>query len=133
MALDQRGHGHVAGHATEAVEIEQLSSAGPPLEPRVTVAQRLAFPRVPVRMAVVVIVLVIVVMLVLVIVRVPAHDASKLGGLVTRLRHGRTTPLNCRTTAIAAPKPLSILTTVTPEAQLVSMPNRAVNPDTAVP
>jgi hypothetical protein len=38
-----------------------------------------------------------------------------------------------RPTAIAAPKPLSIFTTVTPEAQLVSMPKSAVKPDSAVP
>ncbi len=33
-----------------------------------------------------------------------------------------------RNTAIAAPKPLSMLTTVTPDAQLVSMPKSAVRP-----
>jgi hypothetical protein len=40
---------------------------------------------------------------------------------------------NIRPTAIAAPKPLSMLTTVMPDAQLVSIPNNAVNPDSAVP
>jgi hypothetical protein len=38
-----------------------------------------------------------------------------------------------RATATAAPKPLSMLTTVTPEAQLVSMPSKAVSPENAVP
>jgi len=38
-----------------------------------------------------------------------------------------------RPTAIAAPKPLSMFTTVMPEAQLVSIPNSAVKPDSAVP
>lgn len=38
-----------------------------------------------------------------------------------------------RTTATAAPKPLSIFTTVTPDAQLVSMPSSAVKPESAVP
>src|SRR3972149_561345 len=35
--------------------------------------------------------------------------------------------------AAAAPTPLSIFTTVTPGAQLVSMANSAVNPERAVP
>ena len=38
-----------------------------------------------------------------------------------------------RCTAIAAPKPLSMLTTTTPDAQLVSMAKSAVNPPSAVP
>src|SRR5690606_26410067 len=38
-----------------------------------------------------------------------------------------------RSAAIAAPKPLSILTTDTPDAQPVSMENSAVNPDKAAP
>jgi len=38
-----------------------------------------------------------------------------------------------RITAIAAPKPLSMLTTVTPDAQLVSIPNKAVKPSNATP
>ena len=51
--------------------------------------------------------------------------------------HAEACALSCvaimRPTAIAAPKPLSIFTTVMPEAQLVSMPNMAVNPASAVP
>ena len=38
-----------------------------------------------------------------------------------------------RPTAIAAPKPLSMFTTVMPEAQLVSMANSAVKPLNALP
>jgi len=38
-----------------------------------------------------------------------------------------------RPTAIAAPKPLSMFTTVMPEAQLVSIANSAVKPPSAVP
>jgi hypothetical protein len=52
-----------------------------------------------------------------------------------KLPHGA--PFCCvvimRPTAIAAPKPLSMFTTVIPDAQLVNMPNRAVKPDSAVP
>jgi len=38
-----------------------------------------------------------------------------------------------RPTAMAAPKPLSMFTTVMPDAQLVSMANSAVKPARAVP
>jgi len=38
-----------------------------------------------------------------------------------------------RPTAMAAPNPLSIFTTVMPEAQLVSIPNSAAKPERAVP
>lgn len=48
-------------------------------------------------------------------------------------RHGETFWLSMRMTATAAPNPLSMFTTVTPDAQLVSMPSRAVKPDRAVP
>lgn len=41
--------------------------------------------------------------------------------------------LRIRCTAMAAPKPLSMLTTTTPDAQLVSMENSAVKPFMAVP
>ncbi len=49
-----------------------------------------------------------------------------------RVLHG-STGARRRTVAIAAPKPLSMFTTVTPEAQLVSMPKSAVMPANATP
>jgi hypothetical protein len=42
-------------------------------------------------------------------------------------------PLIILTAAHPAPKPLSILTTVTPEAQLFSIPNSAEKPFNAAP
>ena len=59
--------------------------------------------------------------------------------LVFLAHHGLPSPtlafgsLRMRWTAIAAPKPLSMLTTTTPEAQLVSMAKSAVKPPSAVP
>lgn len=58
------------------------------------------------------------------------HDSSD--GARRRALHG-STGARRRTAAIAAPKPLSTLTTVTPEAQLVSMPKSAVMPANATP
>jgi hypothetical protein len=64
-------------------------------------------------------------------------------GMMTALTHGATvwaTTPDCRaprdiqrTTAIAAPKPLSMLTTVTPAAQLDSMPSNAARPPSDAP
>lgn len=79
-----------------------------------------------VRMPVVVVVLVRVI----VMKRVVVHEYS-------RTTHGDAGFACCadsmRPTAIAAPKPLSILTTVMPDAQLVNIPNSAVKPLRAVP
>ena len=50
-----------------------------------------------------------------------------------RVTHGELPRRSMRTTATAAPNPLSMLTTVTPDAQLVSIPNSAVRPERAVP
>jgi hypothetical protein len=51
--------------------------------------------------------------------------------------HGVVSAASCdatrRTTAIAAPNPLSMFTTVTPEAQLESIPNKAVSPPSDTP
>ena len=51
--------------------------------------------------------------------------------------HGVVSAASCdatrRTTAIAAPNPLSMFTTVTPEAQLESIPNNAVSPPSDTP
>jgi hypothetical protein len=63
------------------------------------------------------------------------------GTLVQRLGHAGTPPASAcraaresqRTTAMAAPKPLSMLTTVTPAAQLDSMPSSAVKPPSEAP
>jgi len=79
-----------------------------------------------------VIVMMMVMMIVIVIVIVPvAVSKDPLAA------HDCVAGLCCtdsmRPTAIAAPKPLSILTTVTPDAQLVSMAKSAVKPDSAVP
>ena len=84
-------------------------------------------PLVRVRVIMIVIVIVIVRMIVIVPVIV----------LVTH--HGLPSPalafgsLRMRWAAIAAPKPLSMLTTTTPDAQLVSIANSAVKPPSAVP
>ena len=51
--------------------------------------------------------------------------------------HDSPPPTSCprmiRVTAMAAPKPLSMLTTVIPEAQPVNMPSRAATPPRALP
>ncbi len=75
-------------------------------------------------MRIVIVVMMIVIVIVRMLVRVGVHD-----------RVPRHVPLlrSIRATATAAPKPLSMLTTVTPEAQLVSMPSSAVRPEKAVP
>lgn len=87
--------------------------------------------RVTVVMTVVMGVLVTVVMTVFV---------SRLGRALTPFRRIRCAHAgapcgarNMRTTAMAAPKPLSMLTTVIPAAQLVSMPKSAVKPASATP
>lgn len=61
----------------------------------------------------------------------PFARGLRAGG--TRGRHAALLARSMRTTAAAAPKPLSMLTTVMPEAQLVSIPNNAVIPPRAVP
>src|ERR1700690_3118346 len=53
------------------------------------------------------------------------HAAGCLSGVWIRNK--------MRSTAMAAPKPLSIFTTVKPAAQLLSIPNKAVNPCKAEP
>lgn len=59
--------------------------------------------------------------------------------IVLATHHGLPSPafalgsLRMRCAAIAAPKPLSMFTTTTPEAQLVSIAKSAVKPPSAVP
>lgn len=80
-----------------------------------------------VRVSVRVIVFVIVVVRVTVVVAVLVHGCARVVGVVSQPSR------RMRCTAMAAPKPLSMFTTRTPEAQLVSIANRAVKPPMAVP
>ena len=98
-----------------------------------------------VAMAVAVLMSVLVIMSVLifligpVIVIGPVSMLVRVIVIVLRAHHGLPSAalafgsLRMRWAAIAAPKPLSMLTTTTPEAQLVSMAKSAVKPPSAVP
>lgn len=96
---------------------------------------------VVVRMVVVVVVRMVMTVLVSVgmpmSVRVAVFITVVMMVMVVRLFAGHadspTGARSMRTTAIAAPNPLSMLTTVTPDAQLVSMPSSAVSPSNATP
>jgi hypothetical protein len=72
---------------------------------------------------------------VVMIVRMPvpfAHrGAPALCSLFCHGEAGSTRRIRC--TAMAAPKPLSMFTTTTPDAQLVSIAKSAVKPESAVP
>lgn len=90
---------------------------------RVAVAVRVGV-RVAVSVRVAVLVTVVVVVVVVVIVVV----------VVVAVRHVAAHPLgSMRCTAMAAPNPLSMFTTVTPAAQEVSIEKSAVNPPSAAP
>jgi hypothetical protein len=85
----------------------------------------------------VVVVVVVLVPVIVVVVLVPVIVVVRMTSM-TSLAAPAHAPSTCcvrsmRTTAIAAPKPLSMFTTVTPEAQLESMPNMAVSPPSETP
>jgi len=145
--IDQRRDRHVAGDAAERVEIQNFPRAsvsweghtvgfwracqyyGATLSVRVSMTVLVVISAVFIRF---VMMMVVVIMMVVVVVVMPV--AVRKNPLAA---HDRVADLcwvdNIRPTAIAAPKPLSMLTTVMPDAQLVSIPNNAVKPDSAVP
>ena len=74
-------------------------------------------------MGVIVVVIMIVAMIMVVIMPVVRHQRGSL----------RRSASSRRTITMAAPNPLSMFTTLTPDAQLVSIPKSAVKPPSAVP
>jgi hypothetical protein len=123
--VDERGDGHVAGYSAERIQEEDLALTGV-LGERFTVNRRTTTlrSRTPAmarrRVAMVIVIVVVVVM----------------GGLTSLLQGasgGSAGPPTSRTTAIAAPKPLSMFTTVTPDAHDDSIPKSGVSPPSDAP
>ena len=100
--------------------MEELAAPRAAFEACIAEAQRGALPRVSVR--------VLTGTVTMGMPEVPQYSVK-----ARPIAHATARLLSSRPTAIAAPKPLSMFTTVTPEAQLVSMPSIAVNPARAVP
>ena len=105
--IDERGDGHVAREPARRIEeqdfpVARAARENPPRDVRARVV-----------MMMIVIVMIVVVIVIVIVAFVTHH--------LLRVRR-------MRAAANAAPKPLSMFTTVTPDAQLVSMPSSAASP-----
>ncbi len=123
--VDERGDGHVAREPARRVEEEDASApaAGAEHATRAVGGAVVVIVVVIVVRAVIVTVTVIMIVIMTVIVRM----------LVILVAHHLLRARRMRAAANAAPNPLSMFTTVMPDAQLVSIPRRAASPWNAAP